>query len=661
MIRRLLSITGIGTALFGLTACEGRIPGVSGAAANGTGSQTASVNVDIGAPLYEPLNVPAAPRPASTGTQVDPIVVQGAQITIPKTENVPSKNNGTLWQICTELAPGQQCPPEDVFEHPMVPGKKYRRLKEGDTVVRGQLIGLLDDRQARAKFNAAVTDRLAAVKSMEAQVLVKDAALSTLNVMEKLKAGNAGAVVELNKAKQEWATAEKQYADALGQQQKSVESENVAKVQLDEHELRASIDGKIKTIYRQPGESVKELEPVLLIENLNTLRVEGGVPIQYLPYLNNPVGRKVLLEPAAQLGPLQEFIGHWAPVSGVAVSKDARKPLIVTVSDDKTLRVWDQKSRSQVSSYSHETPIRAVACTGVKSQLNLAIFGADDGYGYLINLDGSGEAIKKLDKRHKGRIVSVAFSPDGLSCATADDKEIIVWNTDTGKERYTIAANHRGPITSIQFTPQTKLVSAARDRTVRVWDLGDKGAKLNNVLDNRSGNVDFLGVSPDGQRILFDQDRAMHVRNMNDQRTEAVLPAPTDSTQFTGFAVFSHDGSLAITGGTGDNPLGVWKLPTSGSNRAFQRARLAVGNSVPTCAAVAPEGGFVVIGTADNRVLVFARPEKADLEKQYPATITRLDQALDSTDRRLRMWAECPNPGMPLIPGDTLPIVIPIQ
>jgi len=657
MARRLFGMAALGTTIIAISACDGRIP-FSGQTNNNNVTASAPADVNIGSPLYEPTAAPVAPKVATKGTQADPIVIQNAQITVPRTENVPSKNNGTLWQICTELTPGQNVPKDDIFEHPIDPNKKYRRLKEGENVVRGQLVALLDDRVAQAKHQAALVKNKAYKEILEKSTMASQSQEKSLKVLET---PGIASKLEVEKARTEYMNALKQQADAQGNYDQSFEEIRASKVQLEEHELRAAIDGRIKTRYRNPGESVKELEPVLMIENLGTLRVEGGMPIQYLPYLTNAHGKEVWLEPSAQLGPLQELIGHWSAVTGVAVSKNAQKPLIVTVSEDKTLRVWDQKSRSQIATYSLDTPIRAVACTGPKSQLNLALFGADDGYGYLYNLDASGnDAVKKFKAKHKGRVVAVAFSPDGQNCATADDKEIIIWDTEKLEPRYRFSAEHRGPITSLQFTPQTKLVSVARDRTVRVWDLGDKGAKLNNVLDNRSGNVDVLGVSPDGQRILFDQERSLHVRNLNDQRTEAILPAPTDSTQFTGFAVFSHDGKLAITAGTADNPLGVWKLPDTG-NRAYQRVRLAAGGSIPTCAAVAPEGGFVVIGTQDHRVLLYAKPEKTDLEKQYRAFITNLELSLDSTEKKLRLWAELDNPGMPLIPGDTIQIVVPIQ
>jgi WD40 repeat protein len=362
------------------------------------------------------------------------------------------------------------------------------------------------------------------------------------------------------------------------------------------------------------------------------------------------------------LSPQGELIGHMSNVTGVAVTKDRTKPSIVSVSEDRTLRVWDRSTKFQKYMYTADTPIRAVATTPAKSSANLAVFGGDDGQPMILDLDKPGDAdsVKKLSPRHRGKINSVAFSPNGQFAATADDKEVSLWDVGTGKQLYRVATEHRGPISSIQFTPQSRLVTVARDRTMKVWDLGESGAKRISTIDNRSGNVDVLGVSPDGQRVIFDSERSLQVRGIYDGRTDALLNAPSDSSQFSGFAMFSPDASMVVAGGTADNPLSIYKLPTVAGGRGYLRVRLAVGTSAATCAALSGEG-FLAVGTADHRVLIFARPDKADLEKQYLATITNLDQSVDSTDRKVRIMAEIPNPGMPLLPGDSTTLVIPPQ
>ncbi|MFO0809358.1 MAG: hypothetical protein U0746_12095 [Gemmataceae bacterium] len=658
MLRRFCASALAGVAALATTACENAPPPTNGTQAPTVVSSVPEAPANIGDPLYPPKSYPA--RSAPVGLVNDPIIVRQCQVLLAETQNVPSKNDGKLWYFCTEKLPGEViADAKDIIPHPRTK-IEYRRLREGDTVKKGQLIGIMDDMQADAKVKQQEAALTANKSKKDASVKLEQISLTEMQMYKKLLDGG-GTAQEYRRAVAQYEKSIADTAESQGQIIKSQEDLNLAKIILGEHEIRSDINGKVKRFYRKPGEAVKALEPVMAIENQDVLRIEGLMDVQYLDAVQRSSNQKVFIEPAVQDGQIQSFVGHFQPVQSVAVSKDPRKPLIVTASLDNTARVYDRTSQFHKIAWVHKGAVRAVACTGPGADTNLALTGADDGMGRLWDLDTlTNQPLRELKGRHSQPITCAAFAPDGKTCATSDAKEIQLWDVATGELRYRFPPQHKGPIESLQFTPQTKLVSVARDRSICLWNLGEKGAAVESSFEHRSGNVPVLGVAADGSRLLLDIDRTLRVISLPDQRTEAVFQSPSDSGQFATFAQFSPDGRLVLAAGTGDSPLQLWKAPSPGVRGHLFR-RLALGpNSQPTCAAFAPDGTFAVTGTNDNRVLVWGMPAKAEIDRELTGTIVFRDPTIDSNDRRVRIWAELTNPeGSRLYAGDTVTMVIP--
>lgn len=625
---------------------------------------TVVMPTDVGPALYTPVLPKPRPAPASSGgVLADPIVVRNCQVTLPQAQNVPSKNDGKILDFCTELAPGETPPDSEKVIHPRT-GKVYRRLREGDVIKPNQLIAILDDEVAAAKRDVSKAAKDAAEAKRLAAQKIEVVAKEELAAQLKLKQNNATTDTDLRRTQAQYDSSIANTAEAFGNLRKAEEEDKMALVVLGEHEIRSTIPGMIKRFYRRPGESVKALEPVAEIQNLDMLRAEGLLDYQYLSAVPADRNLRVIIEPAPQNRPLQVLEGHLQAVRAVAVSKDKENPLIVAGSDDKTVRVWDRKTKVQKANWVHGVPVRAVACTPKDAARNLCLTGADDGVPRLYDLDTLKPAFKDGDRlfpefksRHSAQIVSVAFSPDGKYCATADVKDIFLWDVTTGDLKYKFAAFHKGPITCIQFMPQSKLISEARDRTMALWKLGQSGAMIEGVVDSRTNEVDILGVNSEGSRVLFDQDRALKVMTF-EQANEGVLPAPSDASQFTRFALFSPDDRLVLAAGTGDNPLQLWKAPQPGV-RGSLIERLALSSGEATCGAFAPDSTFAVTGTLDGRVLVWSMPSKAETDRELAATVSLRDQTID-TDRKARIWAVLTRPeGIVLPAGDTVTLVIP--
>src|SRR5262249_41412502 len=92
-----------------------------------------------------------------------------------------------------------------------------------------------------------------------------------------------------------------------------------ARTQVQLHTLRNNIqvgngsksrfkNSIIKTIYKGPGEAVKNQEAVMLLQNISKLRAEGLVDEQYLHGLEE--GMEVFVEASQRREPLKTFPGH---------------------------------------------------------------------------------------------------------------------------------------------------------------------------------------------------------------------------------------------------------------------------------------------------------------------------------------------------------------
>ena len=118
------------------------------------------------------------------------------------------------------------------------------------------------------------------------------------------------------------------------------------------------------------------------------------------------------------------------------------------------------------------------------------------------------------------------------------------------KLRIAGAQGHRGPVTSVQFTPDgKKLVTVGRDRRLLVWELdGDKATRVED-LGSRSGDVAQLGMSPDGQKLLFDEGRELRVLGVKERKILGSLKNAAGAANFSTMALFSPDGKVILTNG----------------------------------------------------------------------------------------------------------------
>jgi hypothetical protein len=472
------------------------------------------------------------------------------------------------------------------------PVHRVRKLREGDPVRRGQLLALvnpckmLDDVAGRlVKLKGAEADRLAAHKKAaeyEARYR-RQVRLNQLTPGSVSPEEVAAALLQRDTFAQE----ERAKAARVEECQHEL---SAGFTDLKRHEIRAAIDGTIKFIYKNSeGDAVKPLEAILQIQNPRRLRLEGLLDVQEALQLKP--GLPVLVEASRPESPRLVLGGHLGAVTCVAVGKGSRS-VIVSGSEDGTLRGWDAATGACLwVKGGLKSAVRAVACTPPGSRHNLALLGCADGTARLLDLDRADrrQGARGLGQCHRGSINGVAFSPDGQRCATCgDDRTIRLWETATGALLSCLSAAHRNDITSVRFISDSRLLSAGRDNRLVVWDVepGKPPVPVGPDFEGRSGDVAQVGVSPDGQTVLFDQGRELSLLSLADKEIRGSLENPAVATSFSTLALFAPDGRTILTNGPAPGSLRLWRTP-SGAARASELRQLVWAKGAATCGAFA--------------------------------------------------------------------------
>jgi len=588
----------IGLVSLGLPAC-------TSSSATGESAKVAAAPVDVGAPLYP---AEAAEKIPLADSFEQTVVIPNAVIRMDKKQTVAAEVDGKMEILGTMLPPGTVVDPKDpnIMYDPNDKERQlpFQRLRIGMRVTKGQTVALLNDLEALVQIESSQQVRLASENAIKEATIGAKKIEEVLNMLTKYKeTQSAKEVLEgeatLARYRENIFTSEREKAKALGDEKRAM-------VMRNKHRSYAAVTGVITNTMVEPGEVVRAGMPLMEILSLEDVRIEGTMEAHYADTVKP--GMKVMIEPTLPVGPDMKAgrISHRQEVTDVAVTSHPNRPQVISTSVDGTATVWDAMGpagKKMQTRLAHNVAVRSVATTGAKSNKFLAATGGDDGRIRLWDVSNpdriSDKPVSEFSDAHASSVHALCFSPDARYLVSAAGREVFVWDIANNKKLYSLPSEHKDAVTTVKFTPQAKLVTASRDKTVRVWTLGDKGAAVERTIDHRKANVDALGVSSGGGRVLFDQeDGRIEVVSLADGQPVGTIQNANSGARFAVLAAFSPDDSYVLTaGGDGDmrGELQVWLAPKPGGRGAEVRRLVTPERAMPTCAAFGPN--FVVVGT----------------------------------------------------------------
>ncbi len=211
-----------------------------------------------------------------------------------------------------------------------------------------------------------------------------------------------------------------------------------------------------------------------------------------------------LVAPAGEFFTLK---GHGGPVMGIAVSSSTGR--IATASFDNSVGLWNGRTPRWFEG--HEAAVNAVRFVGETSLVSVG----DD---YSVRLWDLETGKNRILGRHKGKVLSLAVSPDSSLVASASwDGTIGLWPLAGGDGSY--LKGHTSGVNDVAFSSDGKLLySASTDGTIRNWNVAKRLPKR--LMLRHGFGVNVLAINSAENWLAYGTvDGATHVIDLaSDER-----------------------------------------------------------------------------------------------------------------------------------------------
>jgi Tol biopolymer transport system component len=269
----------------------------------------------------------------------------------------------------------------------------------------------------------------------------------------------------------------------------------------------------------------------------------------------DPQGKRPKL---TDIQPAMTPIAYKGKVRIVAFSADGKS--LLTVGDDKTVRVWSVATGKETRKIEFNAEVHAATFLGKGGDI---VAGCADGVVTLTNADGK----MVWQARSFGRsTTSVAVSHDAQQVVTGNESgTLAMFDAASGRATRILRVLRRDTVLSLAFAPDGKKVAGvAKGGDTNVWDV-QTGRML---LTIKSESPTSVAISGDGGVLAIAGGKAVTLAELASGKELRKLSA---KETFTAVA-FSPDGKKVAA--VGDDKLArVWATATGKEERVFGDAQ----------------------------------------------------------------------------------------